>query len=408
MGVSGAGVHHAHNAKTIHRRCRRLRRRSFETSSKPSALNESKLCCMRLPQPFVESIWFQLNSLDELRQAYPALSPAEAQLIQDLTHRGLPPATSIETLSALFGLNPGLLWAFKNRPNRYYRHFKIPKGKHTRDITAPKVGLKIIQSWLGHHLARQEVADHVFGFVPGRSHIDAAERHIGARWAYSFDISNFFDSTPRAEVNGALLQLGYSPASADLICALCTLNGHLVQGSPASPALSNICFRGVDQALRTIAEQSGLVVTRYADDVVFSGQGDFPAELENQIASIIAATPWEIHPDKIQRQPIKGRIKVHGLLVTDGHIALTKGYRNKIRAYRHIYATKNLRAEDRRRLAGHLNYARQVETRESAVSQFDWEGFEISPEEKVSSNWLSRLKSASPISTILRQFRRSE
>ena len=362
---------------------------------------------MRLPQPFVESLWFQLDSLDELRQAYPALSNAEAQLIEDLSQRGLPPATSIEALAALFGLNPGLLWAFKNKPNRYYRTFKIPKGKEKREITAPKVGLKMIQSWLGYHLARQEVADHVFGFVPGRSHIDAAEKHIGAQWAYSFDISNFFVSTPRAEVGGALLQLGYSPASAELICDLCTLNGRLVQGSPASPALSNICFRGVDQALRTIAQQNGFVVTRYADDVVFSGQGELPAELENQIVPIFAATPWKVHPNKILKQPIKGRIKVHGLLVTDDHIALTKGYRNKIRAYRHIYATKKLAAEDRRRLAGHLNYARQVEIRESALSEFDWDDFEISVEKGANSNWLSRVRSAGSISAILRQFRKA-
>lgn len=363
---------------------------------------------MRLPQPFIESLWFQLNSLDELRQVHPSLPEAEALLIQNLTQQGLPPATSIETLSVILGLNPGLIWSMRNRPNRYYRRFMIPKGKTQRQIVAPKVALKIIQSWLGYHLSRQNVPDHVFGFVPGRSHIDAAEKHIGAQWAYSFDISNFFDSTPSAKVNVALLELGYPAVSANLICDLCTLDGHLVQGSPASPALSNICLTDVDQALQAIAQQSGLVVTRYADDVVFSGQGQFPEDLENQIAHIFDGTPWVIHPDKTYRQPIKGRIKIHGLLVTEGNIALTKGYRNKIRAYRYIYSNKRLSEQDRRRLAGHLNYARQVETRDSAIGEFYWEDFDLSTFRDVRFTLLDRIRNIRSISDILKQIRKPE
>ncbi|WP_133755298.1 reverse transcriptase domain-containing protein [Naumannella halotolerans] len=46
---------------------------------------------------------------------------------------------------------------------------------------------------------------------------------------------------------------------------------HLPQGSPTAPALANLaCFR-LDRRLAGYAERSGLVYTRYVDDLTFSG-----------------------------------------------------------------------------------------------------------------------------------------
>jgi len=49
---------------------------------------------------------------------------------------------------------------------------------------------------------------------------------------------------------------------------------HLPQGSPASPAITNILCRRLDRRLTQMAEELGFTYTRYADDLTFSASGD--------------------------------------------------------------------------------------------------------------------------------------
>lgn len=314
-------------------------------------------------------------SAEAFSDAFPQISQNEFDLARSLADQGLPPATSLEAVSVLFGYNPGIVRALVVNSPRYYRHFRIRSGKKNRDISSPKVALKIIQKWLGFQFGQWPLSPHVFGFVPGRSHVDAVEQHIGAEWAYSVDIKDFFPTTPDTKVSSALTGLGYSPEAADLITRLTTLNGFLPQGSPASPPLSNLCFQDVDTAIAGLAVEYGCNLTRFADDISFSGSGDMPDELPTRLEGIFANTPWKLHPSKISRQPIKDRIKIHGLLVKKDGIALTRGYRNKIRAYRHLWSNRKIKPSDIKIIRGHLNFARQVELRENCHAHFSWENF---------------------------------
>ncbi len=52
--------------------------------------------------------------------------------------------------------------------------------------------------------------------------------------------------------------------------------------------------------------------------------------------------------------------------MNDDQVKLTKGYRNKLRAYRHVIETKKCRGEDAARLLGHLNYLAQIDQHNAA------------------------------------------
>ena len=286
-----------------------------------------------------------------------------------LSHDRLPPITSIHALSVMIGINPGIVWSFVYRTHKHYRSFNIPKGKSSRTISAPRIGLKIIQKWLSFHLARVFlVPQHVYGFVPGKSHLEAAYVHNQAEWALSVDIRDFFPSTPASSIIQAFSSLGYSVEASCLLSALTCFKGFLAQGAPTSPVLSNICFRTLDNDLLAIASRHSCVLSRYADDITFSGQGRFPEALRHELRQLFAQSVWRLADDKERLQPMKGRIKIHGLLVKDGQVRLTKGYRNKVRAYDHILSTRGSGVVDAAFLKGHVSYARHVTKQIRALS----------------------------------------
>lgn len=320
---------------------------------------------MRLPQIFIESRWFQFANQNELLTSLDGrVELAELEEINRLGLLGLPPITSTITLATMFGINAGLVWSFVHRTHKHYRTFQIPKGRHVRLITAPRVALKVIQKWFSYHVeVATQINPHVYGFVRGRSHIDAALMHEDARWCFSVDIRNFFQTTPQALVEEAFRELGYNPASAKLIASLTCLNGYLAQGSPCSPAISNLCFSHMDINLVKISDQYGLRLTRYADDITFSGRGAIPDTLRDDVLELFRDSPWKLADDKERLQPIKGRIKVHGLIVDGRRVRMTKGYRNKIRAYRHVLLRNGPAVNNEAQLRGHVQYARHVERR---------------------------------------------
>ncbi|MBR9813366.1 RNA-directed DNA polymerase [bacterium] len=288
------------------------------------------------------------------------LKRGEAEEIQRLAALGLPPITSRWCLGTMLGVNAGIFRSMELRPHRYYRNFRLASGNKVRNIRAPKAGLKVVQRWIAHNLANAYVApDHVYGFVSGRSHIDAAMQHVNASWVVSVDISDFFPSTPVSVVRSRLLSIGYQEVAANLITSLVTYEESLPQGAPTSPVLSNICFGPSDLKMAAIAEHYDARITRYADDIVFSGETGIPhADILVSVRDHFERTCWDINERKVRISQAPNRRKVHGLLVHGGSVRLTKGYRNRIRAYKHLLNTRSdIPQEDYHSIMGHVSYA---------------------------------------------------
>lgn len=282
--------------------------------------------------------------------------------VERLIERGLPPAASIRVLACMFGFSSKFVGALRRKPHSYYRTFVIRKGKKRREIQAPKVALKVIQKWFGFHLAQKLRFDPVvFGFVSGKSAPQAAAVHCGASWVYSLDIANFFPTTPQQRVTEALTGIGYSAHAAELMSTLCCYLGNLAQGSPASPVLSNLVFSPNDKLLQQIAVDTGSRYTRYADDIVFSGTGEPPENLAECVSAVVTGAGWTVSKGKERMAVLPHRLKVHGLLVHGEKPRLTKGYRNRIRAFAHLTRQGKVKPEDVHRVNGHLSYAKSVE-----------------------------------------------
>ncbi len=217
----------------------------------------------------------------------------------------------------------GLIAPQKGR--ELYESFTIPKASGgQRKILAPKVGLKRIQQAI--NLALNVVFIPHFaahGFVPGRSIVTNAEKHVGKPHVLNLDLKDFFPSVQFRRVKTVL---GLAPFNLKdereelgfLIANLCCYKGVLPQGAPTSPTLSNVVCQRLDRKLHRLARQHEASYTRYADDLTFSRyDGVFDAAFEQAVAEVVEDERFLINPKKVRQQHRSIRQEVTGLTVNE-------------------------------------------------------------------------------------------
>ena len=153
-----------------------------------------------------------------------------------------------------------------------YTRFNIPKRRGgVRRIEAPGAKLKALQRRvllrLLNPLPQPACAT---GFVPGRSIVDNARPHAGQGVVINLDLADFFLSLSIVRVEAVFAGLGWNAEAARILAHICTTGGHLPQGAPTSPALSNLACRKLDARLAGLMERYGGQYTRYADDITVS------------------------------------------------------------------------------------------------------------------------------------------
>jgi RNA-directed DNA polymerase len=218
----------------------------------------------------------------------------------------LPALPNIEAVAQWLELTPGETvwladeWNQEARradgPQRHYRYRWLAREYGTdRLIQMPKQRLREAQRRLYEALLRHvPVHAAAQGFVRGRSTLTHARQHVGHAWVLRLDLAQFFCHIARPRVQGVFAMLGYAPAVARCLAALCTnrvptnvlqaaphgplpwsqrllfRDAHLPQGAPTSPALANLVAFGLDVRLAALARKLGATYTRYADDLTFS------------------------------------------------------------------------------------------------------------------------------------------
>jgi RNA-directed DNA polymerase len=217
----------------------------------------------------------------------------------------------------------------------HWRRFQIPKKTGgLRLISAPMPRLKAAQHWvLKHILEPVPIHDAAHGFVAGRSIVTNARAHVGRDVVVNLDLKDFFPTLTWVRVRGLFASLGYSPEASTILGLLCTepevdeveIDGrrwfvhrserHLPQGSPCSPAITNLVCVRLDQRLTGLARKLGYTYTRYADDLTFSGPPENVKTLLGAVRAIVDDEGFRVHPDKTRVMRKGGRQEVTGLVV---------------------------------------------------------------------------------------------
>ena len=249
---------------------------------------------------------------------------------------GMPPIPSAGALPLFLGISPKTIFSIRRRPRKHYRSFPLRKKDGSqRDIDTPRTYLKVIQWWiLDNILNHVQIADNVFGFVVGRSAVQNAEYHLGAKHVLNVDIRQFFSSITIDQVRTIFLSLGYIEEVANMLAELCCLDDRVPQGAPTSPAIANLVLRGLDNQLSQIAGKEGHRYSRYADDLTFSSQHRIETEFLDLVQSAVEASGFELKPEKTRFAGSEGRMEVTGIVINE-KLQPTRTWRRRTRATLH-------------------------------------------------------------------------
>lgn len=260
---------------------------------------------------------------------------------------------------------------------RLWKHKKMEKGRGAwlreppppdtadsyRPIDIPDPHLKSIQSRISDLLSRITPPDWLFSPVKGRSYVDNAARHKGAKAFWLLDIADYFGSCTAKNVAHFFgKKLECSPDVTAVRVKLVTHNECLPQGSPCSPILSYFSNLNMWLEIERKVNATDLRHSVYADDITFSGQ------------KISKSFIWDIKKSvhkhgmtlKTEKEVsiINGPADITGVIVQDEQTKLPNRQMKKLfdlREKRHKATSAKLKRTLDNQISGRLAQKRQVE-----------------------------------------------
>jgi RNA-directed DNA polymerase len=315
----------------------------------------------------------------------------------------VPAIDDLAALAAWLGVAPRHLDWFADRRSlertaadealrHYHRRWVRKRDGSGRLLEAPKRELKDLQGQVLHGiLDRIPAHDAAHGFRPGRSVRTGVVPHRGQAVVVRLDLEAFFASVGTGRVYGIFRLAGYPEPVAHALAGLCTTatppavlraapdvaypqrdqrrrmlvrlrDPHVPQGAPTSPALANLAAHALDRRLAGMAARLGARYTRYADDLVLSGDRRLvrraPAVV-GLVEEIARDEGFRLHGGKTRVLTAAQRQAVTGLVVNAGANVPRPDY-DRLRAVLHEAATAGPAAANRH---GHPDFRAHLEGR---------------------------------------------
>lgn len=292
-------------------------------------------------------------------------------------NKELPVIFSLKHLALLTDTPYPILYSIVHRTNDYYRVFPISKrsgGK--RWICVPSKSLLKIQRWINKEILSSEfvlnnISYNSTAYINKKGHVFNAKQHFGNNDIVKLDITRFFESISERQVFHVFNNLGYKPYVCFILSRVCTrtirlfsdkrmltdpkrwitdkeykfssstLNqkaqslGHLPQGAPTSPLLSNLISQNIDKKIVEIANNKYLTYTRYSDDLVLSGDIESRVEasaLISDISRVLREEGFKVNFQKTKYRPKGSRQIITGICINDSRqIRVPRSYKDKVR-----------------------------------------------------------------------------
>ncbi|HAU0484850.1 TPA: RNA-directed DNA polymerase, partial [Legionella pneumophila] len=264
---------------------------------------------------------------------------------------------SLDTLVSLFGINySNLAKLIYPTTNNLYHSFSIPKKSgELREINAPNRILKEIQYKLLNELqSYYSKRNCTHGFINERNVVTNARPHVKKNIILNLDLKEFFQSIHFGRVRNLFMSnpFNFNKNVATVLAQICCHKGHLPQGAPTSPLITNLICYKLDKELSKLAFNNNCTVTRYVDDITFSfncshdkiprdildGISGESISISKKLVNIINKNGFEINYKKVRLSSSNQRQQVTGI-VTNVKVNLPRKYIKKTQSM--LYAWKN-------------------------------------------------------------------
>ena len=260
--------------------------------------------------------------------------------------------------SSVEGLN-----ALAESEGRYRCWDEPKKNGGFRRIEAPYDNLKFIQKRVSDLLLRIPPPTFLMAPVKKRSYIDNAAMHRSAVAFCLLDIEDFFPSCTDKKVYWFFnKQMRCAPHVASLLKNLVTYQGHLPQGSPASPIMAYLAYCDMWDEIDTIIKSADCTLTIYADDITISGKS-IPGQAVWKVKQTLHRHGHR-YSRKKERHLIGKPADVTGVIVSDDVLLLPNRQHEKIaklkRERNSVSTAPEMQSLDRK-LRGRFAQARQIE-----------------------------------------------
>jgi retron-type reverse transcriptase len=220
--------------------------------------------------------------------------------------------------------------------SKMYYTFYIKKkyGTKKRRIDSPNRELKAIQRLIYDHILQKvPLPGCVHGFRKNHNIRSNAATHCGNKYVYVLDIKDFFPGITHGQVRDMFTGLGIPGNQAEALSELCTYRGVLPQGAVTSPAISNIVFNPIDTGILKLCSGNGIVYSRYADDLTFSGNDRQPLVDTVRLAKeLVNFGGFQINQRKNRLMGGKGANIVTGLRINAGKPSIGNKRKKLLRA----------------------------------------------------------------------------
>lgn len=281
----------------------------------------------------------------------------------------------LSLLSLNSGLPPNDLERIVRSAPRRYKVFRIPKrAGGYREIAQPAREVKLLQRiLLDTHLANLPVHDAAKAYRKGHSLPENATPHAGTTPILKLDFKDFFPSIRSSDWIAYCERTNlFEPPDRELSALILfrrAKSEHLLKlsiGAPSSPLISNVLLFEFDTAIAAEAERRGIVYTRYADDLTFSGQRiGMLKDMIKVTDRVVRALPFPkltINQDKTTFVTTATRRVVTGItLANDGTTGLGRNRKRLVSAQVHRASKGLLQPEELQSLCGYLAFVNVVE-----------------------------------------------
>jgi hypothetical protein len=243
----------------------------------------------------------------------------------------------------------------------HYVRYKVPKRSGgERNIAAPMPILKRAQrAILDNILSKVPVHEAAHGFLAEKSVVTNSNPHKKKpALLINMDLQDFFPSITFERIRGVFKSLGYSGHISTLLAMLCSFSERipievrgvtkhvavtrriLPQGSPASPMITNIICRRLDNRLEGLCKKFSYTYTRYADDMSFSTNEeikDSVGKFCGIVNKIVKEEDFEIHLKKTRFLRPNNQQSVTGIVINGDQIGVPKKWVKRVRASLHHF-----------------------------------------------------------------------